>query len=180
MRIGEILALNITDIDFNKKIISVSKTLTKNINEELIIGTSTKTETGIRTIPILLPLQPILEKYRTREGYLFLENDKFIFPSTINSHFKRICKNANIKVTTRKIRKSNNTYVNLRTSTVNTHMLRHTFATRCIEANMNPAVLQKILGHKDIQVTLNTYTSIFNKYKEKEFEKVEQYFSQLH
>ena len=33
---------------------------------------------------------------------------------------------------------------------------------------------------KDIQVTLNTYTSIFNKYKEKEIEKVEQYFSQLH
>ena len=43
---------------------------------------------------------------------------------------------------------------------------------------MNPAVLQKILGHKDIQVTLNTYTSIFNKYKDKEIEKVEKYFSQ--
>lgn len=180
MRIGEILALNINDIDFDKKIISVSKTLTRNINGELIVGTSTKTETGIRTIPILLPLQPILEKYLTYKGYLFLENDKFIFPSVINAHFKRICKNANIKVTTCKVRKSNNTYVNLKTSTVNTHMLRHTFATRCIEASMNPAVLQKILGHKDIQVTLNTYTSIFNKYKEKEIEKVEQYFSQLH
>ena len=59
-------------------------------------------------------------------------------------------------------------------------MLRHTFATRCIEAGMNPAVLQKILGHTDIQVTLNTYTSVFDKYKDKEIEKLETYLNQLH
>ena len=180
MRIGEILALHISDINFEKNTISVNKTLTRDINENLIVGTSTKTETGVRTIPVLSPLRSILEKYQNRKGYLFLENDKFVFPSVINAHFKRICKNANIKVTTCKKKKVNNTYVNLKTSTVNTHMLRHTFATRCIEASMNPAVLQKILGHKDIQVTLNTYTSIFNKYKEQEIEKVEQYFIQLH
>ena len=55
-------------------------------------------------------------------------------------------------------------------------MLRHTFATRCIENGVNPVVLQKILGHKDIQVTLNTYTSVFNEFKENEIEKINAIF----
>lgn len=61
-------------------------------------------------------------------------------------------------------------------SDVNTYMLRHTFATRCIENGVNPVVLQKILGHKDIQVTLNTYTSVFNEFKENEIEKINAIF----
>ena len=181
MRIGEILALSGEDIDLNNKQIFVNKTLTKNKREEIIMGDTTKTYTGVRTVPILSQLIPILEKYDKHNGLLFTDNNKFVRPSTINAHFKRICKNAGIKVSQTKRRKKNkDTYVNLKTSDVNNHMLRHTFATRCIEAGINPAVLQKILGHKDIQVTLNTYTSIFNKYKEKEFEKVEIYFNQLH
>ncbi len=53
---------------------------------------------------------------------------KFIFPSTINSHFKRICKNANIRVinTKKKKNKEIEKEVNLKSSNVNTHMLRHT------------------------------------------------------
>lgn len=57
-----------------------------------------------------------------------------------------------------------------------THSLRHTFGTRCIEAGMTPVVLQKLMGHTDITITLNTYTSVFNDYKEKEIDKVNQYF----
>ena len=45
-------------------------------------------------------------------------------------------------------------------------MLRHTYATRCIEAGVPAVVLQKKLGHKDIAITLNTYTSVFDKYVE--------------
>ena len=55
-------------------------------------------------------------------------------------------------------------------------MLRHTFATRAIESGMSAVVLQRLLGHKDIETTLNTYTSVFNKYKEAELEKVNDYY----
>ena len=59
-------------------------------------------------------------------------------------------------------------------------MLRHTYATRCIESGMSPVVLQKLLGHKNIKTTLNTYTTVFDKFKEEEINKNIQYLSQLH
>ena len=61
---------------------------------------------------------------------------------------------------------------------ITTHSLRHTFGTRCIEAGMNPVVLQKLMGHNDVSVTLNTYTTVFYKYKEEELEKVNNYYKQ--
>lgn len=48
------------------------------------------------------------------------------------------------------------------------HTLRHTYATRSIEAGVTPVVLQKLMGHTDVSITLNTYTSVFDKYKETE------------
>ena len=103
--------------------------------------------------------------------------------TTINSHFKKICKNANIRVlinSNKKVyREAGISNVNLKTSSVNTHMLRHTFATRCIEAGVSAVALSRILGHKDIQTTLNTYTSVFNKFKEDELSKINKYFDTI-
>ena len=51
-------------------------------------------------------------------------------------------------------------------------MLRHTYATRCIEAGMNIKVLQKKLRHKNIQTTLDTYDSVFDKFEGSEEDKL--------
>ena len=61
---------------------------------------------------------------------------------------------------------------------ITTHSLRHTYGTRCIEAGMAPVVVQKLMGHKDVTITLNTYTSVFDKFKEKEIDKVNKYYLQ--
>lgn len=177
MRIGEILALQPKDIDFDNKLINIDNTLTKNKTGKVIIGKSTKTYESTRKIPITIILEPILKDSMAnyipnKNNLLFCHsNGSVIAPSTINTQFKKICKNAGIKVITVKKKKGIDLegkpkYVNYHTSTVNTHMLRHTYATRCIEAGIPAPVLQKLLGHKDISITINTYTTIFNKFKE--------------
>lgn len=65
---------------------------------------------------------------------------------------------------------------NFRIYDITTHSLRHTFGTRCIEAGMQPVTLQKLMGHKDIAVTLNTYTSILSRFKNEELSKVNNYY----
>ena len=47
-------------------------------------------------------------------------------------------------------------------------MLRHTYATRCIESGMNVKVLQQKLGHKNISTTLDTYCNVFEKFENKQ------------
>ena len=176
MRIGEILALTSADIDFDNKLIHITNTLTKDKNGKVKIGETTKTYESTRDIPITSILEPILKDcianyVPNHNDLLFCQSNRTIIaPSTINIHFKKICKNANIKVITTKKKKGidkdgNDKFVNLKTSNVNTHMLRHTYATRCIEAGVPAEVLQKLLGHKNISITINTYTTIFNKFK---------------
>ena len=53
------------------------------------------------------------------------------------------------------------------------HTLRHTFATRCIEAGMKPKTLQTILGHSNIGITMNLYVHVTDVEKEKEMRNIE-------
>ena len=52
-------------------------------------------------------------------------------------------------------------------------MLRHTFATRCIEAGMNPKTLQAILGHSSIKMTLDLYVHVTQDHIQKEMSEVQ-------
>lgn len=191
MRIGEILALTVNDIDFEKKLIHITKTLTKDKNGKVKIGETTKTYNSNRDIPVTVILQAILQDsinnhIPNKNNLLFCHlNGSIIAPATINTQFKKICKNANIKVietkkkTSKKNKNGENIYVNLKTSSANTHMLRHTYATRCIEAGVPAEVLQKLLGHKNISITINTYTTIFNKFKENVLENYINYIKNI-
>ena len=58
-------------------------------------------------------------------------------------------------------------------------MLRHTYATRFIEAGGSAKVLQKLLGHSKIETTLNTYASVFDTFKEDENQKYIEYMKKV-
>ena len=184
MRISEILALEGEDLDFENKKIHVRKTLSHVDKGRILLEKTTKTYAGMRDVPMLNVLYNKLIKYKMdkKKGFLFLKNGNFIHATNFNARFQKLCKNADIRVYKKKKsikggRKTKKIYeFNITKSRVNTHMLRHTFATRCIENGVSPVVLQKILGHNDIQVTLNTYTDVLNEFKEKEIEKIENFF----
>ena len=163
MRIGEVLALNYEDdIDLENKMIKISKTLTKDLNKNTIIGT-TKTKNGKRNIEINELTEEIINdslknKVENPNKVLYCKNNGQLYiDNTVNSAFKQICIKAGI------------------TRPVNTHMLRHTFATRCLEAGVDLPVLQKLMGHANIETTVNIYGDILNYYKQKETQKVIDY-----
>ena len=164
LRVGEALALKIGDIDLQRSIISINKTLTTDINNQICIGSSTKTYAGIREIPIPNFMRDfIIEQINIAKNHkdhlLFTTPDgHLVNHSTVNRQLKNIAQKIGIQ------------------SPISTHILRHTYGTRCIESGMRAVALQRLMGHKDITVTLNTYTSIFNKYKLEEIEKVNDYF----
>ena len=55
------------------------------------------------------------------------------------------------------------------------HALRHTFATRCIEAGVPAVVLKTWMGHTDIHITLDTYADVFNRMNNDAMKKFEDY-----
>lgn len=163
LRVGEALALRYGDIDLRKNVINVNKTLTKDKNERVIMGDTTKTYAGIREVPI-----PEFIRASIIEQMVIAENnpDKQLF---VSNNGKLIDgKNVN-RILKERLSK-------LGIEGITTHSLRHTYGTRCVEAGMRAVALQRLMGHTDVSVTLNTYTSVFNKYKASELEKVNQYY----
>lgn len=153
MRIGEVLALTKESID--DKYIHIKVSLTKDSKGNVIMGNTTKTYNSIRDIQIISVVKDILDEvqqnYMPNPQHLLFCDEKeltVIKHYEINSYLKRIAKKYNIA------------------ENIHNHMMRHTFATRCIESGMTAVVLAKKLGHKDVSITLNTYTSVFSKFED--------------
>ena len=169
MRIGEILALTPDDIDFENNEIHITRSLTRDKNSNVILGKSTKTYNSKRNIPITSLFKNELEDaiknmQPNQYNLIFTTRNQTLFSAAnINCFFKRLCTKNGIKL-------EKNLKGKLE-SRVNMHMLRHTYATRCIESGMPAHVLQKLLGHKNVSTTINTYTTIFDKYRNDEVDK---------
>ncbi len=163
LRIGEVLALKKSNVDLMRNLIYVKNTMTRDGNGKRIIGDNPKTKAGIRQVPIPQNIRhEIIEQLKLAEVHkdelLFVSNaGTYADPVNANHVLKRICKNLNIY-------------------DVTSHSLRHTFATRCIEAGMRSVALKELMGHSNVSVTLNVYASVFNRYKDSELEKVNKYY----
>ncbi len=150
LRIGEICALKWRDISLEEKIISVRQTMQRiqtpgnNGRKTKILVSSPKSISSIRQIPIPSPMFDLLKKvqlafhFPTDAFLLTGSMVKYIEPRTLQYQFKRILLKCGIK-------------------DANFHAVRHTFATRCIEIGCDVKSLSEILGHSNINITLNCY-----------------------
>lgn len=111
---------------------------------------------------VIYILKMALEEFIPNPNNLLFcrENGDLINEGASNSAFKRFCQKHNIA----------------KGKDVNQHMLRHSFATRKIEGGMPAEVLMVILGHKDVETTLNTYFDAFAEYRNVYEEKTYNYY----
>lgn len=160
MRIGEICALQWRDIDLTNNLIyvkhTVSRIKTDNQHKKttLIIDTP-KTNSSNRVIPISSALKPIIEdafKFK-KSDFVISETKQFIGTRAFDYKYRKLISDAGLKV-------------------VGFHTLRHTFATRCIEAGMDIKTLSEILGHASATTTLNIYVHSSLENKRNQIEKL--------
>lgn len=169
MRMGEVNALMVKDINFDKNTISISRTMSRGEKGEAVLGDTTKTEAGTRVIPLPSSIKVLLIdecKNKKPNDMVFTNKGKLVTTSQVNSQINRLI--AKYEIVDEDIE-----------GKVTCHSLRHTYATRCIESGMDAKVLQYLLGHTDIRVTLNTYTDAFDEYRQIHLDVLDDYLKKM-
>lgn len=141
LRVGELCGLQWRDIDLKNGMISVSRTVQRvNLSgtSKVIVG-SPKSRSSARSIPIPEFVTATLTSIKgTEDTYLITGTAKPIEPRTMQNRFHKILKECGLR-------------------NINFHILRHTYATVCIEHGFDSKTLSELLGHADASITLNRY-----------------------
>ena len=185
-RIGEALGLRWQDLDYDRRTISINHSLSyyqkPDTNKSVLRISKPKTEAGIRTIPMLDVVKDafqMLYEEQLENGFNETEIDGmsgFIFcnrfgtvpnPQTVNHTIKRIANsyNADEVVRAKKERRDPVILPNF-----SCHHLRHTFCTRLCENETNLKVIQSIMGHRNIETTMDIYAEATEEKKQESFE----------
>lgn len=143
LRLGEICSLKWGDIDPERRLLHVSRTVQRIKSMEgpsrtMLLETAPKSVFSNREIPVPDALLSLLMTFRKTNQEYILCRDKPMEPRTYQNHFKRYLERIEIPG-------------------YNFHTLRHTFATNCIDSGMDIKSLSEILGHSNVQITLNRY-----------------------
>lgn len=187
-RIGEALGLRWDDLDYERRTISINHSLVyypvgESRNSVLHIS-KPKTEAGVRTIPMFDTVKDafeMLHEEQKESGWNDVEIDGmsgFIFcnrfgnvpnPQSVNRAIKRIIADYNAGEEV-EAKKQHREAVLL--PDFSAHHLRHTFCTRLCEKETNLKVIQSVMGHKDIQTTMDIYAEATEEKKQESFERL--------
>ena len=193
LRVGELTGLRWEDIDFKNNLIKVNHTLVfyeRSKSSKTGFGINTpKTKAGFRTIPMIKTVREALQKQQTylqKEQIRSVDNidgfRDFIFlnrfghvqnQGPLNKALKRIIRDCNFAELDKNPSINNDRLL----PNFSCHVLRHTFTTRLVESGMNVKVIQNVLGHSDIQTTLNIYADVTRDMKNQQFNQLEDFIS---
>lgn len=153
MRAGEMIGLKWSDCDFENRKIKIERSMEYRYSTgEYRIGPP-KSKAGYREIPMTQSVYDILmrrKKARSKAKVIVKEFSEFVFlnrkgiptkNSAYDSTLQKLCEKAGIEK-------------------ISMHTLRHTFATRAIESGVKPKTLQRLLGHANLQTTMNLYVHV--------------------
>lgn len=169
LRIGEVCALTWDDIDLENAVLHIRHTMLRirdlekgspSASKTKVIVCAPKTPSSFRHIPLperLLSLLSILRTQAFPHSFLLTGSYCFLEPRTYLNRYKSCLRSLNIPVRS-------------------FHTLRHTFATRCIEAGVDIKTLSEILGHAGVQITLNQYVHSTMEQKRYQLERLASHF----
>lgn len=184
MRIGELAALRWTDVDWDSRVIHITRTLVyqkyESDSQKEYHFEKPKTRTSLRDIPINRQCEIALKKQFVQKSVVAAKqpitkkiDDKYadlLFTSKFNTPLNSqvVCQAINKIIEEVNLTKD---YLD-EIEPFSAHCFRHTFATRCFEAGIAPKTVQAYLGHASLQMTMDLYTSVMPKQMETEMDKV--------
>ncbi len=165
VRIGELCALKWMDVDLDNRLVSINRTVQRvSVDNEQtktkLLETVPKSDCSRREIPISVSILNLLKQFNNGKKYIF-GGDKPLEPRTLQYRFQKLLREAEL-------------------SSKNFHILRHTFATNCIEGGIDVKSLSEIMGHSDIQITLNRYVHPSMETKRKQLEELSRIYGQIY
>lgn len=166
LRVGEVCALRWEDISLSEQTLFVHQTMQRlrdfsdSGTKTHVVITTPKSSCSVRTIPIPSDLCRILKDYQTTSTGFFLTNSpyRYIEPRTMQNRFQQVLKSCGVEA-------------------VNFHVLRHTFATRCVELGFDVKSLSEILGHANVRITMDRYVHPSMDIKRQNMEKMSALFA---
>ena len=181
-RRGEALALTWGDIDFKAKKISVTKSYV--FPSGMPVLKEPKTDAGTREIDLLPGLKAHLQRPETALDTTLIfpaPDGRPLQENAFRRRWRHYCKDAGFYTDTPEKRTSKQgkeyIYHNIKI-TLTPHQLRHGYATLCYESKVDPKAAQVMLGHADIQTTMQTYTDLREAHRQDQSSKLTDYMAQ--
>ncbi|MCR5836713.1 MAG: site-specific integrase [Lachnospiraceae bacterium] len=165
MRSGEAAALTWNDVDYEKNVIHITKTVTFTEKGVLIVGDSPKSDAGKRDIPINDTIKSVLQRQLAKMGNIVPMRNNNIFVSVYGGLIYSHAINRAISDALKRLEKKG-----IHIDHFTAHALRDTFATRYIEQGGQPQTLKNILGHNSLAMTMDLYAHVLPNTKQKEME----------
>ena len=189
VRVGELGGLQWPDINFTRKITEINRSLScsyyNGVKREILV--TPKTVNSTRQIPFMGEIEAILKSQREKQVRLKKELGNrwrgkeelgdLVFTTSMGSPCSRYIVEKEIKKVIKRMREKEAVLAVQEhrgpkiIRDFHPHTIRHTFATRCFEKKMEPKVVQKLMGHSSISITMNIYTHVLENKMNEEIQK---------